>query len=511
MARAATLTGCRTLTNLPDVKVTHELLTLVRSRYPLVAVQTHEEARLERILADVASQLGVPLWTWDAGEGLVHLGTGNAMYNTSRADQVLFHLKRSAEDGLYLLKDLHHHLKDPGIQRALRTAAEKFRQSDRAIFMVAPSFDLPPELEKAVMVVPLPLPGPEELKAVIYRAARSMGSGRAVKIRMNRGEMTRLLGALRGLTLEEAERAVVQVVLEDRELSAEDIPRVLEVKQKALMRGGVLEFVPTAESLDDVAGMANLKKWLDRRQHAFDPRARDFGLEVPRGMLLLGVQGCGKSLLAKSVARSWDLPLLRLDPGALYDKFVGESERKLREAIVQAEAMAPAVLWIDEIEKGLAGASTSEVDGGLSRRIFATFISWLQEKREAVFVVATANDISALPPELVRKGRFDEIFFVDLPGPEAREAIFRIHLRRRDRDSGDFDLAALVAASEGFSGAEIEQAVVGALYSAFSGSDTLQTEHVLNELAGTRPLSVTMAEKVAELRAWARDRTVPAD
>jgi SpoVK/Ycf46/Vps4 family AAA+-type ATPase len=286
---------------------------------------------------------------------------------------------------------------------------------------------------------------------------------------------------------------------------------VLEVKQKTLMRGGVLEFVPGEESMAEVAGMENLKRWLERRRDAFGERAKAFGLDTPRGILLLGVQGCGKSLLAKAVAREWRLPLLKLDPGALYDKFVGESERKLREAIDQAEAMAPAVLWIDEIEKGLAGATTSEADGGLSRRLFATFISWLQEKQQPVFVVATANDISALPPELVRKGRFDEIFFVDLPSPEVREVVFRIHLARRERDPDDFDLAALVAASEGFSGAEIEQAVVGALYSAFSGGEGLQTAHLLAELAGTRPLSVTMAEKVAGLRSWAASRTVPAD
>jgi len=323
--------------------------------------------------------------------------------------------------------------------------------------------------------------------------------------------MDRLLGALRGFTLEEAERAVIQVVLDDRELSAEDIPRVLEVKQKTLMKGGVLEFIAGAESMGDVAGMANLKGWLERRRGAFGAQAAAFGLDTPRGVLLLGVQGCGKSLLAKAVAREWGLPLLKLDPGALYDKFVGESERKLRQAIGQAEAMAPAVLWIDEIEKGLAGATTSEADGGLSRRLLATFISWLQEKRHEVFVVATANDISALPPELVRKGRFDEIFFVDLPSAEVREVIFSIHLARRDRDPGRFDLSALAAASAGFSGAEIEQAVVGSLYSAFSVDDRLTTDHILTELAGTRPLSVTMAEKVEALRAWASARTVPAD
>ncbi len=491
------------------MKVSHELITLIRSRYPLVGVATYEEGRLERILSEVAAELGVPLWTWDNHSGLVHHETGNPMYNTARADQVLFHLKRTDEDGLYLLKDLHHHLNDPTVERGLRTAAVNFKSRDRCIFLVAPSFDLPKGLEKNIMVLPLALPGPEELKDAVYDAAASIG--RTVKIKMTKEEMSQLLNALRGLTLEEAERAVVQVVLDDRTLSSEDIRKVLDLKQETLMKSGLLEYVPSDESLDDVAGMANLKSWLGRRRTAFGPRAKDFGLETPKGVLLLGVQGCGKSLCAKAVAREWALPLIRLDPGTLYDKYVGESERRLREAIATTEAMAPAVLWIDEIEKGLAGATTSSVDGGLSRRLFATFISWLQEKTAPVFVVATANDISALPPELIRKGRFDEIFFIDLPGREGRRAVFTIHLERRGWEPDDFDLEALVGASDGFSGAEIEQSIVGALYSAFSGEDALNTEHMLTELAATRPLSVTMAEQIEALRSWASERTVPAD
>lgn len=509
--RAPALTRLALITTLPCVKVTHELLTLIRSRYPLVGVETHEEARLERILAEVAEGLGVPFWCWDNHNGLVHNGTGNAMYNTARADQVLFHLKRSDENGIYLLKDLHHHLGEPSIERALRSAAANFKQGDRALFLVAPAFDVPPGLEKELKVVPLALPGPDELKEVVYRAAASLGFGHAVKIRMSPDDMAHLLGALRGLTLEEAERAVVQVVLDDRMLEPDDIRKVLELKKEALMKTGLLEYVPTDESLSEVAGMDNLKAWLRQRKGAFGPRARDFGLDPPKGVLLLGVQGCGKSLFAKAVAREWELPLIKLDPGTLYDKFVGESERRLREAIRTAEAMAPAILWIDEIEKGLAGATSSSVDGGLSRRLFATFLSWLQDKSEPVFIIATANDISILPPELIRKGRFDEIFFVDLPGPEARRAVFSIHLRRRNWRPEEFNLDALVAASDGFSGAEIEQAVVGALYSAFSGAGELTTKLVLKELNSTKPLSVTMAEQVHALREWASERTVPAD
>ncbi len=277
------------------------------------------------------------------------------------------------------------------------------------------------------------------------------------------------------------------------------------------MRDVLLDFTPSDQDLGAVAGLVNLKAWLKRRQGAFSSRARQFGLDLPKGILLLGVQGCGKSLCAKAVAREWNLPLLRLDPARLYDKYIGESERKLREAIRTAEAMSPAILWIDEIEKGLGGIGGSDADGGLSRRMLGTFLNWLQEKQSQVFVIATANDISSLPPELIRKGRFDEIFFIDLPGTGARREIFRIQLERRERDAELFDLDTLAGASQGFSGAEIEQAVVGALYLAFTDASRLTTDHIVTELVGTRPLSVTMAEKVAALREWAEERTVPAD
>ncbi len=492
------------------VSIANELLTLVRSRYPLVGVETYEEERLEAILGDVAAELGVPLWRWDTLNGLVHTGTGNGMYNTARPDQLLSYLSASAGDGLYLLKDLHHRLSDPIIQRSLLDASGSFKQDRRCLFLTAPRLDIPPALEKEVMVIGLALPDTDEIKRLIYRTVAGLRGGRSVRIEMTPEQLERLINALQGLTLEEAERAMVQVVLEDRRLDPGDIDRVLELKQKTLMRDMLLDFIPSSQDLGDVAGLDNLKAWLDRRRGAFTRKAREFGLDVPRGILLLGVQGCGKSLCAKAVAREWNLPLLRLDPGRLYDKYMGESERKLRQAMATAEAMAPAVLWIDEIEKGLGGSSSGEVDGGLSHRMLGTFLSWLQEKQAAVFVIATANDISALPPELIRKGRFDEIFFVDLPDEAARRLIFAIQLRRRSRDPARFDLDTLARAAEGFSGAEIEQVVVGALYSAFTDTRALTTGHLLRELEGTRPLSVMMREKVEALREWARERTVPA-
>jgi SpoVK/Ycf46/Vps4 family AAA+-type ATPase len=493
------------------VSVANELLTLVRSRYAIVGVETHEEERLENILTDVAGELDVSLWIWDSAGGLVHQGTGNAMYNTAQLEQLLLYLDGSAQDGIILLKDIYHHLKDPIVQRSLRNVAAHYKQDRRCIFLVAPAFDIPAGLEKEIMVVPLALPGPEEIKRVIYDTVSSLRSGRTVKIEMTREELEQLINALQGLTLEEIERAMIQIVLEDRRLSPEDIDQVLRVKQKTLMRDALLDFIPSSQDLGDIAGLDRLKDWLARRRAAFSRKAREFGLDIPKGILLLGVQGCGKSMCAKAVAREWSLPLLRLDPGKLYDKYIGESERKMREAIRAAEAMAPAILWIDEIEKGLGGITGGDADGGLSKRMLGTFLSWMQEKQHPVFVIATANDISSLPPELIRKGRFDELFFIDLPDEDARCEIFRIQLRRRDRDPELFDLDTLAGASEGFSGAEIEQAVVGALYSAFTDSRKLTTDHILTELAGTRPLSVIMEEKVTALREWAKDRTIPAD
>lgn len=486
--------------------ITHELLALIRSRHPVVGVETHEERRLERVLGRLAAHLGVSLWTWDAVTGLVHTGTGNAMYNTTRPEQLLAHLQR-AGDGLYLLKDLHHHLNDPAVQRGLKNAAANFRQDRRCLFIAAPALRVPPELEKTIVVVPLALPRHGEIREAVRQTLESLEA--RIRLDVTPAEMNRLIDALRGLTLEEIERTVLQVVLEDQALDPGDIQRVLEAKRKTLVRGGVLEYVAAEVSLEDVAGLDNLKRWLDRRRGAFSEEAKQFGLQPPQGILLVGVQGCGKSLCAKATARSWQLPLLKLDFGALYDKYVGESEKRLRRALQQAQAMSPTVLWVDEIEKGLAPGATDQ-DGGLSRRMLATFLSWLQEKQDPVFVVATANDIAALPPELVRKGRFDEIFFVDLPSKAARRQIFSVHLARRSRSPGEFDLELLARASEGFSGAEIEQAIVASLYSAFSGSRHLATQHILDELEATRPLSVTMAERIGALRSWAEGRTVPA-
>jgi len=355
------------------------------------------------------------------------------------------------------------------------------------------------------------MPDETEIEQIIRDTFRELSRFSQIRTDLTRSQFQHIIRTLRGLTAHEARMAVSRVILDDDCLNADDIKRLLEVKREMVREGGLLEYIDSEIDMDDLGGLDNLKKWLKKRAGALTPKAREFGLQPPRGVLLLGVQGCGKSAACKAVAATWKMPLLKLDPGQLYDKYVGESERNLRKAIKQAESMAPVVLWIDEIEKAFASAGAESTDGGLSKRMFGTLLNWLQDHKSPIFCVATANDITALPPELVRKGRFDELFFVDLPGHDVRELVFAIHLLGRKRDPSRFNLSALADASEGFSGAEIEQAIVGALYAAFGHDRDLTQDDLLAELRDTRPLSITMAERVAALRAWAANRCVPAD
>jgi SpoVK/Ycf46/Vps4 family AAA+-type ATPase len=353
----------------------------------------------------------------------------------------------------------------------------------------------------------LEAPSPEAYHSFVQAVLRDLANRLHIQVKLSSVDVSKLLAALHGLTFFEVQKIITQAVVEDGVLGREDIAGVLEAKRQIIERSGVLEYFPHEHQMGDVAGLRHLKSWLGKRQAAFeDPRrAREYGLTPPKGLLLIGVQGCGKSLCAKAVAAEWGLPLIRLDPSNLYNRYVGESEKNLKRAIKLAEQMAPVVLWIDEIEKAL---SQEDAEGGPAQRIFGTFLAWLQDKKESVFVIATANDISKLPPELMRKGRFDEIFFVDLPDEEARERILQIHLQKRKRDPAKFDIPRLVAGTNGFSGAELEQAVVSALYTAFSRQEELSTESLLEEIQLTKPLSVTMAERIDALRSWAKDRAV---
>jgi SpoVK/Ycf46/Vps4 family AAA+-type ATPase len=360
-------------------------------------------------------------------------------------------------------------------------------------------------LEKEITVLTFPLPSREDLGALLDGIIAEIQP--QVAIDMDQGGRQRLLQAALGLTLGEAENVFAKIIVKNQKLTGDDVNDVFAEKQQIIRKNGLLEYCTTAETFSNIGGLAVLKDWLDKRAAAFTDEARAFGLPAPKGILLLGVQGCGKSLCAKAVSTQWRLPLLRFDMGRMFGSLIGSSEENVRRAIGVAESVAPAILWVDEIDKAFAGAQGSAMsDGGTTARVFGTFLTWLSEKAAPVFVVATGNDISQLPPELLRKGRLDEIFFVDLPGEEERQEIFRIHLAKRGRDPLAFDLAACAVASRECSGAEIEEAVISALYDAFYAREQLNSRHILATLAQTVPLARTMDEQIDRLRRWAEGR-----
>jgi SpoVK/Ycf46/Vps4 family AAA+-type ATPase len=366
-------------------------------------------------------------------------------------------------------------------------------------------------LRSAAARMELSPPDEKETEEIAVATLRRVHRQRSIEIGLSKKDLAKIIGNLRGLSRRQIEQVIVEAVWDDRKLTSCDLPAILARKRELVCADGLLEFVQAPTDMNQIGGLGRLKAWLKERENALTEEAGEFGIDAPRGLLMLGVQGAGKSLCAKAIATAWKRPLMKLDPSVLFDRYIGESERRLRDALRQAEVMAPVVLWIDEIEKGFASAASHSIDGGLSQRMFGTLLSWMQEHRAPVFLAATANDIEALPPELLRKGRFDEIFFVDLPGEAARKQIFQIHIKKRGRDPKGFDLPALAAASKGYSGAEIEQAVISALHGAFSSKTELDTGKILQAVAGSPPLSVTMAERIAHLREWAHRRCVPAE
>jgi MoxR-like ATPase len=487
----------------------HELKTLVLSYHPAIVFDTVEEERVEALADLVGRELDVPVYTWVMTRGLVRKPTAHPAGETQDPTALLKHLRSLRSHGIYLLKDFARHLADPATCRAFRDAAQELAHAKASMWVVGHGHPIPADAEAHVVHFPLDLPTKKELGEVVTTVVRSLRDRAKTRVDISRADLDRLLGALSGLTLNQARQAVARTILKDGVLHADDIPAILAAKAEMLGKDGLLEYFPAEDNAWELGGFGGLKAWLERAQVGFTPEAAELGLPAPRGILLAGVQGCGKSLAAKFVARSWGLPLVKLDAGSLYSKWAGESERNLRRVIQLAESMAPVVLWIDELEKSFASFGSGESDGGTSQRIFATLLSWMQEKKKPVFLVATANDVFKLPPELMRKGRFDELFFVDLPSPAEREAIFRIHLSRRKQNPADFDVAALAASSEGMSGAEIEQAVVGSLYRSLHEKRPLDATMLHTELEQTVPLSVTRREDVARLRDLAQGRFVP--
>jgi len=487
----------------------HDLTVVLKSRIPLVVVETFEETRAMALLEKIANLQEWALFNWSVVEGLRRFGRNERVTMTNDLRDVLKHIEATQQNGIYVLLDAHEYLEDPINVRLIREIALGYAKTARTLVFVSHRLELPPELMRMAAHFELALPDLEGIRKLLKEEAQLWQEREGAPVRAHQETLQALLRHLVGLPLEDARRLIRQALQDDGIICDEDVARVDREKLALLGEESVLTLESDLAALDDVAGLAHLKRWLSLRRGPFLDLENKSGLEPPKGVLLLGVQGSGKSLAAKATAGAWGVPLLRLDFASLYNKYHGETERNLRTAFKNAETMAPCVLWIDEIEKGVA-ADSGGGDDGLSRRVLGTLLTWMSERDARVFLAATANDISALPPELLRKGRFDEIFFVDLPDGPTREAVFAIHLRRRKYAPDQFDVKALIAASDGFSGAEIEQAVVAAQYECAAGGQKLNTEVIIAELRRTKPLSVLMGERIDALRAWARDRTVSA-
>jgi hypothetical protein len=490
-----------------------DLQRLLHMGHTCITINTFEEEYALGLARDCALNLNRPLWMWSLSGGVQDaLMTGSpTIPNTDKPAQGLMHFAELRDHPICLTLDLADHLSDPRTLRVFRNVLHHFQDTRTQIIMIDHTAELPPVVREYTSPFTVSLPDEDELEKLVRTTLRREHRETPIEIDITRAGLQTILRNLRGLTRRQAERIVVDLVAEDRRLDEEDVSTVVARKRQTLYRGGLLEFVEAPVNLDTIGGLRRLKQWLQQRRDTLTDEAREYGLGQPRGVLMLGVQGAGKSLCAKAIATAWGRPLLRMDVGALYDRYVGESERRLRDAFKQAEMMAPIILWIDEIEKAFASAASRSTDGGLSQRMFGALLTWMQEHTEPVFLVATANDIEALPPELLRKGRFDEIFFVDLPKKDTRRQIFAIHLRKRKRNPDEFNLDELAKKSDGYSGAEIEQAVIAGLYTAFFEKKDLTTVHIVAALENSPPLSVTMAERIANLRSWARDRCVPAD
>jgi hypothetical protein len=506
--------------NLPSAKIDQagalmtesplrDLEAIIRSRTPLIAVESNEEPQVVRMVRQIGRRLQIRAYRWTVTEGLQAFDPcDQPPQSVLKSQELLNYIKTEGKNCLFVLLDFHPYLQDAIHMRQLKDIALTYPQHYSTVVLVGYSLQVPEELKPYTAHLRVPLPTLDELRGIVLDVAGEWGAEHGRRdVQTTNKALDLLVRNLAGLTATDARRLAMKAV-SDGVISESDIPEVLRAKYELLGGDALLSFEYDTVKFSDVGGMQRLRNWLEMRKSFF--LGDDASLDPPRGMLLLGVQGCGKSLAAKAAAGIFGVPLLRLDFGVLYNKYYGETERNLRRALETAELMAPCVLWMDEIEKAIA-ASASDEDGGLSRRLLGALLTWMAEKRKPVFLVATANDIVQLPPELIRKGRFDEIFFVDLPSLPHRVEILLIHLRKRHLEAAQFDMEALAAATEGFSGSEIEQAIVSATYTAHAQGREVAQEDLIAEIKQTRPLSVIMAEKVEALRDWASARTVRCD
>ncbi len=476
-----------------------ELTLLLRACYPLIYIPTTEEERLEKAIATVTNNMGNRnVYVWDFVEGYEDNpnNTGFGKRNPLQALEFIEKLPQKV-GGVFILRDFQRFLEDISISRKLRNLSRTLKSQPKNIVIISPQVTIPDELTEVFTVLDFPLPTPGEIKTEITRLISATGQSLSEKL------LNDLVRSAQGLSLERIRRVLTRAIASHGKLEPEDVELILEEKRQSIRQTQILDFYPAKEQISDIGGLNNLKNWLLRRGGAFSEKARNYGLPNPRGLLLVGIQGTGKSLTAKAIAHNWHLPLLRLDVGRLFGGLVGESESRTRQMINLAEALSPCILWIDEIDKAFAG-SLGKGDSGTTSRVFGTFITWLAEKQSPVFVVATANNIQSLPPEMLRKGRFDEIFFVGLPSQEEREAIFQVHLSRlRPHNIKNYDLKRLAYETPEFSGAEIEQTLIEAMHIGFSQNRDFTTDDILEATSQIVPLAKTAQEQIQFLQNWA--------
>ncbi len=494
------------------MEATAEIEILIRAKYSILYMVSWEERRVEDALSTICKGLNRTLHTWSVTQGMkpaVVRTSGPSKPTTLPSElEVLATIHESSEYTVFLLKDFHNYLKDYRVIRLLRDLSVRLKDRAQTIVLMGPVLNLPVELEKDITVIDFGMPNQAEIGQCLDQVVEAVKGDEKINAKLTKLQRETLIKSAQGLTIDEIENVFARSFVEKKKF---DVEVIMEEKKQIVRKSGLLEYHEAENNLSDVGGMELLKEWLEQRTESFTDRAKEFGIPAPKGILLLGVQGCGKSLLAKAVAAHWQLPMLKMDVGRIFGSLVGQSEENMRRAIKVAESVAPCILWADELEKGFAGMSGSGVsDSGTTARVFATFLTWMQEKQKPVFLIATANDVSKLPPEMLRKGRFDEIFFVDLPDQPEREVIFAIHIKKRKRDPKNFDVKALGKVAIGFSGAEIEQVVVGALYRAFAKKKELAQQDLIDESDAIVPLSVMMKEEIEELREWASMRTRPA-
>lgn len=471
----------------------------LRARVTLIIVVTPEEERAIHVIKGVCEKNGRPCIAWDTADHFEGLSGAEGPFAEAKdALTALAEIDQAHGEAVYVLKDFHEAWTNAGVKRRLRNVAQRLKFTRKSMVVTCPAVKLPEELRDEAVILELPPPTSAELEAVLQRLTKAPG----VRVQLTKLGREKLVQAAKGLSAAQAQRVFAKAIVCDGLLDDRDIRLVTDEKRQVIRESNALEFHAVTHTPDDVGGLEALKEWLRLRERAFTHEARAYGLPAPKGIALIGIPGTGKSLTAKMIGGLWRLPLLRLDVGTLYGSLMGESEERTRRALRVTESVAPCVLWLDEMEKALA---TGDLDGGTSTRVFGTILTWMQEKTAPVFVVATANDITRLPPELLRKGRFDEIFFLDLPTAAEREAIFAVHLKRRDRLPSDFAIAELARRSEGYVGAEIEQALIDAMYVGFDAGREFTTEDIVDALRRQVPLCVSQRENVQALRNWLRE------